>query len=289
MNIYPFASNHIKDVKKVFIQELQDLYSKSEADVLFNRILEHIGIFEKKDVGFNQSELILLSRYIDKLKQDIPIEYILGYTYFYDLKILVNENVLIPRPETEELVYRVKDIIQKKYGKGCDLKMIDIGTGSGCIAIALKKLFPNASVDAVDISEKAIEIAKRNAMAAAVPINFYQCDILLENLLQKYDAIVGNPPYIPIKDKLKIDKRVLNNEPPVALFSDTPTLFYERIFLLAQKHLNDNGIIFLELNQFYATEVLKTAQRFEGFENIQLLKDWSGNERFIQCFRKFKR
>lgn len=282
MNIYHFRTNFVSDVKEKFFEELSDVYSKNEAEVIFKRLLEHLNInpFDK-NIYFNQSELILLSEYICMLKEEKPLDYILGYAYFFNLKFFVNEHVLIPRPETEELVYHIKNILSSLSQRR--LKIIDIGTGSGCIAITLKKIFPESIMHAMDISKEAILTAKKNAEFHHTEIDFFEGDVLSNELNEKYDIIISNPPYIPVNDADKISDKVKNHEPSVALFSKTPTEFYERIFELSEKFLNKNGIVFLELNQFYANEIFDIAQKNNHFEKVEILKDWSGNERFIKC------
>jgi len=287
MNIYHFASNRVKDVKRKFVEILSSIYHQHECEALFRRLLEHIGIdvFDSEFL-LNQSELIELSEYIRELKMGKPIEYILGYSYFFKLRFYVNENVLIPRPETEELVYLLKNVIQNKWSGTNDLDIIDIGTGSGCIAITLKKIFLDANVYAVDVSDKALAVAQKNAIEHRVQVNFSRCDIFLDSLPSyDYDVIVSNPPYIPISDKHSVSDRVKNYEPSIALFSNTATDFYERIFDLSKIHLKVGGLIFMELNQYYANDVLNIAKTYDYFKEVEIIKDWSGNDRFIKCIK----
>lgn len=288
MNIYHFASNDIKDVKHKFIEILSDIYSLNECEVLFRKLAEHLGIdVFNKDFLLNQSELIELSEYVRELEKGKPVEYLLGYSYFFNLKFYVNENVLIPRPETEELVYLLKNIILNKWTDTSHLTIMDIGTGSGCIAVTLKKMFLNANVYAVDISEKALAVAQKNASEHKAEVHFGRCDVLSEDLPKNiyYDVMVSNPPYIPISDKQSISDRVKNYEPPVALFSNTATDFYERIFDLSKIYLKRGGLIFVELNQYYANDILKVAKSYDYFAEAEIIKDWSGNDRFIKCIK----
>lgn len=284
MNIYPFTSNQADDVFKIIRKELEKIYSENEIKIIFQRILEHFGYSEFKlfeQAYLNQSELIKISEWIKELKQKKPLSYILGYTYFYNLKLYVNESVLIPRPETEEMIFQLSDIISKEYTNLKSLKIIDIGTGSGCIAIALKKLFPCAEIDAIDISSNALNIAQKNAIFHHVKINFQQQDILKEELSKQYDIIVSNPPYIPTADACQIDDTVKKYEPAIALFSDTATVFYERIFYLSENYLNANGLIMMEINQYYSQKIYECAKQYSL--QCKILRDWSNNERFILC------
>ncbi len=286
MNIYPFISNNSYDVYKLFYEELKFIYSENEIKILFQRIIEHFGYEAKNSINsiyLQQSELIKISKWIDELKDKKPLAYILGYTYFYNLVFFVNQHVLIPRPETEELVFHLRDIVQKELKYPRPLKMIDIGTGSGCIAIVLKKAFPEVEVVAIDKSLDALKAAQENAIYHQVNIHFKQQDILEEEFTEKYDIIVSNPPYIPLKDASTIDKSVRRYEPPVALFSNFVTEFYEKIFHLSQKYLNKDGIIMLEINQYYSKEILDCSKQYPL--QCEVIKDWSNNDRFIYCKR----
>jgi release factor glutamine methyltransferase len=285
MNIFHFPSNQILDVKKTFAELLKDIYSKNECEVLFQRITEHFGYDSfQTNIHFNQSELIDLTEIIKELQNKKPLAYILGYSYFFNMKFFVNENVLIPRPETEELVLQVKQIIETNY-KNQSLNILDIGTGSGCIAIALKKIFPYANITAIDKSSDALEIAQKNAAFYQLSINFKKLDMLNESLNETYDIIVSNPPYIPESDKNTIDESVIKFEPSMALISNTAIEFYERIFYLSKNILAPKGFVFMELNQYYGKEILDLSKKFEYFQKTELLKDWSGNDRFIVCYK----
>lgn len=285
MNIYHFASNYLQDVKNKFFEILENYYTKNELVIIFQRILEHFNYsFSDNNIYFNQSELILLSEYIQQLIDKKPLAYILGYTYFYKYKFFVNSDVLIPRPETEELVEYVSQQI-KSLNKSA-IKIIDIGTGSGCIAITLKKLLPDAEITAIDISPNAIKLANKNADYHQVKIQLKQMDIMKEELNEHYDVIVSNPPYIPFEDKENIDDIVKKYEPSIALFSNTPTEFYQRIFDVAKNRLTCNGRIILEVNQNYASDILSLANQYEYLSHSKIIKDISGNDRIIDVMRK---
>ena len=217
---------------------------------------------------------------IRELQNHKPIQYILGETVFFSYRFLVDENVLIPRPETEELVDWVLITVTPTSKP---LKIIDIGTGSGCIAISLAKSLPNAEVTAVDVSAKALQVASRNAELNGVTINFLQQDILQTTTLpDTYDIIISNPPYVRSLEKAEMQANVLEYEPHLALFvSDTdPLLFYDRIATLARKALSPQGSLFFEINQYLGDE-MKTLLKAKGFEKVVLRKDLSGNDRMI--------
>ena len=217
---------------------------------------------------------------IRELQNHKPIQYILGETVFFSYRFLLDENVLIPRPETEELVDWVLTTVTPTSKP---LKIIDIGTGSGCIAISLAKSLPNAEVTAVDVSAKALQVARRNAELNGVTINFLQQDILQTTALpDTYDIIISNPPYVRSLEKAEMQANVLEYEPHLALFvSDTdPLLFYDRIATLARKALSPQGSLFFEINQ-YLGEEMKALLKAKGFEKVVLRQDLSGNDRMI--------
>jgi release factor glutamine methyltransferase len=237
--------------------------------------------------SFSSDEIKFLEQYIARekpllsdseisarLNNDEPIDYILGYTYFYGLKIKVSKDTLIPRPETEELVELILNENQTRSG----LKILDIGTGSGCIALALNSNLVNAEVTALDVSDAALEIAKKNSVQLDLNINFIQLDMLNENLwsqIENYDIIVSNPPYIPQEEKKDMTSSVLDYEPHLALFVENdPLIFYKQILKFATSHLNPKGRVYFETSQ--------TIQlvEYQGF-HIEKQKDLSGNWRFL--------
>jgi release factor glutamine methyltransferase len=218
------------------------------------------------------------------LVQNKPVQYVLGEAWFGQLNLLVNEHVLIPRPETEELVQWI--VASRANDKKEDLSILDIGTGSGCIPIYLKQKLPSATITAIDISKAALAVAKRNALTYDVAINFLQLDFLNETAWQQlpqYDIIVSNPPYIPYKEEKEMDANVIGFEPYTALFvADTaPLIFYEKIANFAKDHLTVNGIIYVEIHEDFA-EV--TAKVFESiFEKVIIKKDIFGKDRMISA------
>ena len=280
----------IKNFRTQFIQELIPFYDSGEAESFFYLILENKHLLKRIDLAlhpnltFSEIEITSWNEILDKLKQEIPIQYILGTTHFYGLVFNVNENVLIPRPETEELVEWIITS-NLKTNSSNNLKILDIGTGSGCIAIALAKNIPQAQVFAIDVSEKALATAKKNAENNNVTINFIQKDILLTiDLEQQFDIIVSNPPYVRNLEKTEIKKNVLDNEPHLALFVDDndALLFYRKIAALAKKNLTKNGRLYFEINQYLAKETVELLDYLD-FKNIELRKDIYGNNRMISC------
>ena len=280
----------IKHYRDYFIKELTPLYDVGEVESFFYLILEakhqlqRVDLALQPDLVFSDEEIVIWNFILEQLKKEIPIQYILGVTHFYGLEFEVNSAVLIPRPETEELVDWIvlKSKIKNQKSK---LKILDIGTGSGCIAIALAKNLPNAQVFALDVSEQALATAKTNAELNQVTIQFLHQSILeTENLGQQFDVIVSNPPYVRELEKQEIKKNVLDNEPHLALFveDNDALIFYRKIAQLAQKNLNPQGQLYFEINQYLGQEMLDLLQGM-GFKNSVLRQDIYGNDRMIQC------
>jgi release factor glutamine methyltransferase len=292
----------IKQHRAHFNKSLKHLYPTSEIDSFFFLILEEfmglkrIDIVLKSDFLIDKKSLNLMQIATKQLEQEIPIQYIIGKTEFFGLPFHVNKEVLIPRPETEELVEQVLKKVsliktcnssKNETIKEKQLKVLDIGTGSGCIAISLKKQLPSSEVSALDVSNKALRVAKKNALLNNVDINFIHLDILKTNDLEKlYDVIISNPPYVRELEKKEIKNNVLNNEPHLALFVDNknPLLFYNKIAELAKKFLIKNGQLHFEINQYLGKETIKLLAE-KGFKNIQLKKDIFGNDRIITAFK----
>lgn len=276
----------ISELKELFRNELSDLYSDSELNELFH-------IFSEKILNLNKIELrnsrhILLTvnqqnqfeNVISELKTGKPYQQVLGEAEFYGLTFFVNENVLIPRPETEELLEFAINKIQSSEFKDQILKILDIGTGSGIIPIVLKKHFPSAEISAIDYSEKALEIARKNAEFHQTEINFIHADYLNAELTENLDVIISNPPYIGVDEETDIAESVKEFEPKMALFSPTSDalIFYRKIAEDATKYLSENGLVFLEINQKLGNETLEL---FDNFSESQLIKDISGNDRIV--------
>jgi release factor glutamine methyltransferase len=280
----------IKEYRTQFIDVLTPLYDAGEAESFFYLILEEknqlkrIDLALHPDLVFSEGEIVIWNSILEQLKKEIPIQYLLGKTSFYGLDFEVNENVLIPRPETEELVEWILES-QKSKGENKKIRILDIGTGSGCIAISLAKNLSNAEVFALDISKKALATAKRNAEINAVNVTFINQNILeTEDLGQQFDIIVSNPPYVRNLEKEEIKKNVLNNEPHLALFvaDNDALIFYKKIAELAQKNVSENSQLYFEINQYLGKEMIDLLEKM-NFKNIELRQDIYGNDRMISC------
>ncbi|MCV9931017.1 peptide chain release factor N(5)-glutamine methyltransferase [Flavobacterium sp. LS1R47] len=282
----------IKQYRTQFIQELSEIYDVLEVESFFYLILEEkrnlkqIDLALNPDLSFLEEEIVDWNMLVAELKKEIPIQYLLGKTNFYGLDFEVNPNVLIPRPETEELV---EWIISNHLAiqKNKNLKILDIGTGSGCVAISLAKNLTKAQVFAIDVSEGALATAKRNAISNEVSVTFLHQNILeTEDLMQEFDIIVSNPPYVRNLEKEEIKKNVLDNEPHLALFvaDNDALIFYRKIAELAQKNLVKNGSLYFEINQYLGKETVELLENL-GFKNIELRKDIYDNDRMIFCIK----
>lgn len=279
----------LKEIKNIYHLELDPLFPKEEVDSFFYLVIDHYLGLERFILAM-QPNLVVSKENEDplffalsQLKQERPIQHILGKAHFCELEFRVDENVLIPRPETEELVYWIINEVQKGDPRE-EVKILDIGTGSGCIAISLAKNLPNAKVYALDISKKALQIAGENAMDNGVDIVFLEADILsLEGFKDKFDVIVSNPPYVRELEKLEMKNNVVEHEPGLALFvSDgDPLIFYKKITRLALSHLKKGGVLFFEINQ-YLGEEMKQLLEAENFSEIELRKDMFGNDRMLK-------
>lgn len=276
----------ILECKRYFKRELADLYSDSETAFIYSFLVEKIigfGLHHQR--RFSDQELLQqdqeeLEIRLQELKTGKPYQQILGETEFYGLLFSVNEHVLIPRPETEELLEIAISTIRDQFEKDTQPKILDIGTGSGIIPIILKKYFPNAQVQTMDISEDAIQVATKNAEKHQLEIQFHQADYLNYSLQEEFDIIISNPPYIGKDEFNEIGFGVKNFEPNIALFSPTEDalLFYRKIALDGLKHLKNGGLVFLEINQKLGLETLAL---FEAYSEAKLIQDLSGNDRFV--------
>ena len=277
------ASNRICDIERFVYSELQEVYSADEIRNLLRIIFEEYLGWDlttwllSKQKTINQSDLLKINFAIKDLKRHRPIQHILGKADFCGMTLAVNENVLIPRPETEGLVELAKSHLQSPQ------RILDLCTGSGCIAIALAKVFPNTEITALDISEKALEVAQQNAWNQKVTINYLQADILSDDLaeLPMFDAIVSNPPYVREQEKAAMQPNVLDYEPSMALFvpDNDPLLFYRRIAEIASKHLVPNGLLIAEINENFGEETAGLF-RANGFET-SLHNDFKDKTRFV--------
>ncbi|MEI6123300.1 MAG: peptide chain release factor N(5)-glutamine methyltransferase [Bacteroidota bacterium] len=280
------ASNKIADVRRYIKEGLQGVYPVEEvqsfAFMLFEQFcgMSMAQVLAQTRETINESELLLVYDAVKELQLQRPIQHILGHTRFYGLNLKVNQHVLIPRPETEELVEMV---IKQNYYKP-QLKILDIGTGSGCIAIALKKNMPDAHITAVDISGEALAVARQNADANDTEIHFVQADILNPSEwapLTDFDLVVSNPPYVLETEKALMHANVLNFEPHAALFvpDRDALLFYKAIFGLA-KSKNKRCSMYTEINESKGADLMQLAQLLD-LKYAKVEKDMHGKERFF--------
>jgi len=289
----------LKDLKKIYHKELDAIYGKEEVNSFFFLCIEHylslprFQLALQPEFAIIKSETDTFFEVLESLKQQKPIQYIIGKTEFYGLPFKVNENVLIPRPETEEIVAFVLQNFKKQKLNSKVIKILDIGTGSGCIAITLAKHLPNAKVYALDVSKEALKVATLNAELNMANVTFIQANILVKrslselNMESKFDIIVSNPPYVRKLEKVEIKPNVLDNEPHLALFveDNDPLQFYKVITDFAVDNLKTKGELFFEINQYLGEET-KALLTDVNFKEIELLKDLNGNYRMLKGRKK---
>ena len=279
----------VKELRDNIILELSKIYSEEESMNMANWLLHSVAGIEKKDIILDPDSLVNdtieaeLFEKLGELMAHKPIQYVTGTAYFHDLELEVNPSVLIPRPETEELVQWVADDQRGKTG----LKILDIGTGSGCIILVLGKLLNDPDLTAVDISDGALQTGLRNAAKHGINASFKRVDILAKqewNELGTYDLIVSNPPYVRESEKSGMQANVLHYEPAAALFvpDSDPLLFYRAIAKFSRQHLSKNGMLYLEINENLGKEV-RLLLKDEGFSEIILRKDMQGKNRIVRC------
>ncbi|WP_257670606.1 peptide chain release factor N(5)-glutamine methyltransferase [Parapedobacter tibetensis] len=282
----------IAHIEQRFVDELANLYDANEArHICFMLLEDRLGwsktayLLRKYEL-LNEQDSAWLTEALQSLKHAKPIQYVLGHAWFMGMKLAVNESVLIPRPETEELV----DLISNHYKDHTSqpLHIMDIGTGSGCIAIALKKIFLQSSTYALDISAESLDVAKQNAASQSVDIEFIHADILEWDSYfqpdQTYDIVVSNPPYITIAEQGGMHRNVLAHEPHAALFveENAPLLFYEHIAAFAMTHLRPAGSLYFEINRRYGAQVCKLLHN-KGFNDVQLHQDMQRTDRMVHA------
>lgn len=285
----------LQEIKNIFHNELDEIYGKEEVNSFFYLMIEHhlklqrfILALEPQLVVSKEEEQPLFEA-LSKLKLQQPIQHILGKSHFMGTDFLVNQHVLIPRPETEELVqWIIQEVQSAKYKvqSSNGLRVLDIGTGSGCIAISLAKALENSKVYALDISSKTIEVAKANAEANEAEINFLEEDVFMFETPLEFDVIVSNPPYVRDLEKEKMQQNVLEHEPHQALFvpDDNPLKYYKTIAEVAKRSLKANGSLFLEINEFLANETMALLKE-HNFSEIELRKDIFEKDRMIRAKR----
>lgn len=286
------ASNKLKDLTGFYYSELAGSYEKSEIDALVGLAVEHYLGYSSTELitlansNINQSTLIRLYDCAKALKQLVPLQYILGEAWFYGLKFRVDDRVLIPRPETEELV----DLVLKENETAASF--LDIGTGSGCIPVTLKKNRPRSRVAAADVSPGALQVASGNASLHQTEVFFFEADVLETAAFEKkaqgpFDVIISNPPYILLSEKAGMSAQVKDQEPGLALFvnGSDPIVFYKKIIDLCPRLLHKKGRLYFELNPLTAELVLDYAKASGAFEQSLLIKDMSGKTRFLKATR----
>lgn len=265
-----------QQLKLLFMDQLSHLYDADELQSMWRWLTQDLATAAQIDAAFDP----LLA----ELKQGRPYQYVMGEAWFMGMKLYVDESVLIPRPETEELV----DRIARQFATSQKLSIIDIGTGSGCIPLALKKLLPQARIHALDVSAAALQVARKNATTQELDIQFMQADILeWEVVFDKsleFDVIVSNPPYITPAEKADMTPQVLQYEPELALFveQEAPLLFYQYIADFARHHLRPSGKLFFEINRKYGAEIVDLLKKM-GFEQVLLIQDMQGADRMIEA------
>ncbi len=283
------TDNNIRSAANYFINELEGLYDKQELEQMLYITFSHffklskIGLTAGNEKLLSESDLLKIIYTVKGLKINKPLAYILGEWEFYGIPVKVNEHTLIPRPETEELV----DLILNENKNWENISILDIGTGSGCIALALKKHIQKAKVFAWDISREALKVAEENAQNNQTDITFKQVDILKwqkQAIDEKFDVIVSNPPYITPKQKILMQENVLNYEPHLALFVEQgkPLLFYDVIADFTMKNLNKQGKLYFEINEEYGNDV-KQLIKDKGFLDVQVMDDINGKQRIVKC------
>jgi len=279
----------IGELESLYQLELGALYDGEEAKALFSLAAEHVLALSQTrlrmardtDITFIHEQKLL--SVLSELQIGKPVQYVLGKAHFYGLVFKVNEHVLIPRPETEELVDWIITDNNSKLTAG-NLKILDIGTGSGCIPVTLKKHLSQAQVSTLDVSAEAISVATQNAIQIGVEVSFIEADILNFDSELKFDVIVSNPPYIRLLEKEEMHENVLANEPHLALFvsDEDPLIFYKAIAGFAQSNLNPNGKLYLEINEYLGKETIDILSS-KGFIDIELRKDMQGKDRMVRC------
>ena len=301
---------NIKELKIYFVDAVSELYPSEEVQSFFNLLSEkylemsRIEIALKSDKSISKATILKFKEAIQRLKNFEPIQYIIGETEFFGLLFKVDENVLIPRPETEELVTWILEEVKEKRGegkekrkerreeRGDEFEILDIGTGSGCIAISLASKLSEMNIIALDISKGALEVAKQNAKLNKVKAKFIEADILnsntwnlkFENL--EFNCIVSNPPYVRELEKELMEPNVVKHEPATALFvkDNDPLLFYRKIAQFGKKYLTPNGLLFFEINEYLGESMLELLKE-EGYSEIEIKKDIFGKDRMIKCKR----
>lgn len=278
---------NLKVLKKEFLEDLLPVYEANEASTMFAWLAEDLlnlkthDLLLKTEAELKQIQLLKFEDAKARLIKEEPIQYILGYAEFFGLKLKVNSQVLIPRPETEELVQWILD---DPLSSNLQLSIIDLGTGSGCIPIALARHLPEAKIKALDISAEALSLAELNSEENKTKIDFIRANLLELEELAEVDIIVSNPPYVKYDEQQGMKGNVLENEPHLALFveNEDPLIFYRKIAELASK-MTKTPLVYVEINQYLAKETCQLFKDF-GFEQVELRKDFRGNDRMLKAY-----
>jgi release factor glutamine methyltransferase len=282
---------------------LEEVYDTNEARIMADMLVEHFTSFSRSNRLMNTETVltpeqeVAINKGVERLLKHEPIQYIMNKCWFYEMELFVDPSVLIPRPETEELVeWIIQDVRSSGYNvfsRGTTesdettlLKILDVGTGSGCIALAIKKEMPLAEVWGCDVSEEALNVARRNGSALDIRVDFQGLnflDPLQQKQLPTVDILVSNPPYIPIRDKELMNKNVVDHEPHTALFvpDEDALLFYKALAKFASQRLHHNGSIYMEIHEDLGNEVVKLF-REEGYNKIELRKDMQQKNRMVK-------
>ncbi|MDY0078798.1 MAG: peptide chain release factor N(5)-glutamine methyltransferase [Bacteroidales bacterium] len=282
-------SNRLNTVRDYYAARLLPIYDSREAKQLMQLLIKHFFGFDKVNMALqpelrlSESELLQLHFAVKELLSNKPLQYVLGETEFYGRRFITKAGALIPRPETAQLI----DLIIDNEKNRNPLSILDIGTGSGCMAVSLALEFPEAKVTAFDVSAEALEIARENAGLYEVEVDFIKADLLTEKQLYlglQADLIVSNPPYVRLSEKALMHKNVTEWEPELALFvpDDDPLLFYRALAQLAAEKLNVGGSIWVEINEVFAQEVMAVFAQY-GLSNPQCFQDFHGKDRFVRA------
>ncbi len=276
---------------KQLLAQLYEVYDNREAANIADMVIEHVTGQRKierivyKDLPVNEQQQVQLEKFAGQLLQHRPVQYVLGEAWFMKMKLRVNESVLIPRPETEELAEWIINDIKKSGNK--EVSLFDIGTGSGCIPIAVRKKIPEVAVSAIDVSDDALQVAILNSIEQNVLVDFLHLDFLNEeewNRLGKYNIIVSNPPYIKQSEEARMQNNVLKYEPHVALFvpDEDALIFYKAIVKFSTVHLKPGGSVYVEINEALGEDVVKLFKE-NDFQEVVLKKDMQGKDRMVKA------
>lgn len=281
--------NTVSSIKNYFFDRLSGQYSASELKLMFNEFLmsrlnlSRAELMLSSDIRLSESDLLFFRSCVHRMKVSEPFQHVLGTTEFYGLEIKCDKRALIPRPETEELVdWIIKD------NTHVSPVILDVCAGSGCIALALKSEIPNATIEAIDVSDEALSLANENAELLNLEVRFDKMDVLSSHSLvkqtQKWDVIVSNPPYIPVSDKEQMHSNVLDFEPGLALFvsNEDPLIFYRKIAELALISLSDSGVLYFEIHENLGDEVVELLESI-GFKSVECRKDMQRKDRMIKA------